>query len=218
MIVTFGKQKGGVGSSTVAANLAAVFASRGRSVRVLDCDGQHSIHAWSLLGEGPTLLSKVVEPVDTDRPSEFRAILDRAAASADVVIIDCAPGFNPLVYAAIKKADIAIVPCTPSGLDIEPTADALEVAHEARDGRPHLAVLPSRTFPRTRMGKELPRVLAELGAPYKAIVLPAITHRVACAESIFAGQTVLEYEPDGEAAKEFYALADAIEGVLRGEG
>jgi hypothetical protein len=28
------------------------------------------------------------------------------------------------------------------------------------------------------------------------------------------GQTIDEYEPDGEAVKEFAALADAVEGVL----
>lgn len=217
MIVTFVKQKGGVGSSTLAANLAAVFVNRGRRVKILDCDGQHSIAAWSMLGEGETLLSKLVETVDVDRPSEFRSILDRAAASADVLIVDLAPGFNPLVFAAVKRADIAIVPCTPSGLDLEPTADALEIAHEARDGRPHLALVPSRTFPRTRLGRDLPGVLAGIGEPYGATVLPGITHRVVCAESVLAGQSVLEYEPDGESAKEFVALADAIEETVRGE-
>jgi nitrogenase subunit NifH len=35
----------------------------------------------------------------------------------------------------------------------------------------------------------------------------------AVAEAVLCGQTIDEYEPDGEAAKEFSALADAIESL-----
>ena len=48
----------------------------------------------------------------------------------------------------------------------------------------------------------------------RAGVLPSISQRIACAESVLSGQTIDEYEPDGEAAKEFAALADAIEKLL----
>jgi hypothetical protein len=42
----------------------------------------------------------------------------------------------------------------------------------------------------------------------------SISQRVAVPESVLCGQAVNEYEPDGEAAKEFAALADAVEGLF----
>ena len=38
---------------------------------------------------------------------------------------------------------------------------------------------------------------------------------LAVAESVLCGQAVREYEPDGEAAREFAALADAVEVLLK---
>lgn len=215
-IVSILKRKGGVGASTIAANLAGAFAARGRRVRVLDCDAQHSIAAWAQYGDAPGVLAEVVESVDTERPSEFRAVLDRATREADLVLVDCAPGFPPTAIAAASRADVVLIPSGPSPLDLEPAADALEVAGEARAGRdrPRLALIPSKNLPRTRLGRDLPGVLAQLGEPFGAVVVPGISQRVAVAEAVLCGQTVQEYEPDGEAAKEFAVLADAIEGLL----
>jgi cellulose biosynthesis protein BcsQ len=44
--------------------------------------------------------------------------------------------------------------------------------------------------------------------------MPSISQRVAVAEAVLCGQAVNEYEPDGEAAKEFANLADAVEGLF----
>ncbi len=216
MLISILKRKGGCGASTTAANLAGAYTALGRSVRVLDADPQHSLRSWALTGDGPGLLSRAVEAVDTDRPIEFRAILDRAQREADVVIVDCAPGFPPTATAAAARADVVVVPCTPSPLDLEPTADALEVASEARGerARPVLALLPSRNLPRTRLGRDLPGFLAELGQPFGAVVLPSVSQRIAVAESALCGLTIDEYEVDGESAKEFAAVVQAIEALL----
>lgn len=215
-IISILKRKGGVGASTLAANLAGAFAAQGKGVRVLDCDAQHSVAAWSLYGDTPGILAGIVQSVDTERPSEFRAILDQAERDADLVLVDCAPGFPPTASAAASRADVVLIPSGPSPLDLEPAADALEVASEARAGRdrPRLALIPSKNLPRTRLGRDLPTVLAELGEPFAAIVVPGISQRVAIAEAVLCGQTVDEYEPDGEAAKEFAALAEAIRGLM----
>ena len=45
-------------------------------------------------------------------------------------------------------------------------------------------------------------------------VLPSTSQRVAVAEAVLCGPAVNEYEPEGEAAKEFAALADAVEGLF----
>ena len=97
-----------------------------------------------------------------------------------------------------------------------PAGDALEVAESCRDGRarPVVYFAPSKNLPRTRLGKELPEALAGAGLEFGTGVLPSTSQRIACAEAVLSGQTIDEYEPDGEAAKEFAALADAVEGLL----
>ena len=53
---------GGVGASTLAANLAGAFAAQGKRVRVLDCDAQHSVAAGSLYGDAPGILPEMIDP------------------------------------------------------------------------------------------------------------------------------------------------------------
>jgi cellulose biosynthesis protein BcsQ len=45
------------------------------------------------------------------------------------------------------------------------------------------------------------------------MLINPISQRVAVAEAVLCGQTIDEYEADGASAKEFAALADAIENL-----
>jgi len=217
VLVSILKRKGGVGSSTLAASLAGEWAARrGRRVRLLDCDAQHSVATWASFADVPGVLAEVVQPVGDESPKAFRAELEAAKAAADVVLVDCAPGFPPTVTIAAQLADVVLVPCGPSPLDLAPAADALEVAALAVvDGRPALGLVPSRNVPRTRLGRELPEALEKIGAEHGARVLPGTTQRVAFAEAVLSGLTPCEYEPEGAAAAEVAELADAIEELAR---
>jgi chromosome partitioning protein len=217
--ITLLKQKGGCGASTIAVNLAGELHARGRKVSVLDVDPQHSAAVWAGFADaenGGGCLQEIVQAVDTDNPAAVRALLKKAQATADVVIVDAPGGFHRHALRAASESDLILIPCGPSPLDLAPTGDALEVADYARKGRdvPAIALVPSKNLPRTRLGKELPEALADLAKPCGARVLPGISQRVAVAESVLCGLTVREYEGDSDSAKEFSALADAVEGLI----
>ena len=68
------QQKGGVGKSTITANVAGELVKKGRAVRVLDLDPQQSLVTWAQLGSG--LLKGIVEPASAEDPKEFKSALD----------------------------------------------------------------------------------------------------------------------------------------------
>ena len=207
------KRKGGSCSSTMCANLATTWSKAGRSVRLMDCDPQRSLIAWAHMSEGEGMLSELVAEVATEQGTEFAAMLTDARDGYDRVIVDCAPGFDPLAIQAASVADIVVIPCRPSTLDVMAAADALEVAKLGTRGREGARIYfsPQANLPQTRMGRELPGTLAELGKESGATVLPSVSARIITAESPSSGLTCCEVEPDHPAAKEYAAVVEAID-------
>lgn len=209
-IIAVAGRKGGVGKSTVAGNLAAEFAARGRSVLVLDADPQHSMVAWADQGDG--LLSRTVEKVaPTDN---LRARAKQADKETDVVLIDTPPGQPDIAYQAALAADLVLLPCGPSPLDLFALKEALGLALKARAERrskkPRVRFVPSRVVMSTNLGRGLASSLRDMGKK----VLPPICQRVVIAEAVAHGLTVAEYAPDSPAHEEFRALAKAVEKIL----
>jgi len=201
---------------TLAANLGVELQSRGLTVRVLDCDPQKSLTVWAGLGDGSGALGAIVLAVDVQPGSDFSAQLERHRSEADRIVIDCAPGFDPLAIQAASLADAVVIPVRPSPLDIAAAMDALEVAVIGARGRDGVAVCfaPSANLPRTRLGRELPEQLEQLGKEHGVSVLPSVSARIVVAEAAISGQAVREIEPGGQSAREFAAVADAIEAKI----
>jgi chromosome partitioning protein len=210
-VVAIIQMKGGVGKTTIAANVSGELVRLGRTVRVLDLDPQTSLYAWAQRGEG--VLRERVTTLDVHDPAAFQAAVERAATPrTTVVVLDCPPGFPRLAQLAAFVADLALVPVGPSPLDLIAAAQALDVLREAQRGgrRPVIALVPSRVS-RTTMGQDLARNLRALGT-----VLPGVGQRVAIAESVLSGQTAREYlngRPN-PAVTDFQRLARAVDRLL----
>ena len=211
-IVAVTGRKGGIGKSTITANLAGEFVALGRTVAVLDTDPQQSLVKWAGMGEG--ILADVIEAIETAHPQQFRRAVDQAARVADCILIDTPPGFADPALLAALLADVVLLPAGPSPLDVMAAGEALESAREARaqrDGeKPLIRFIPCKTQSVTTMSRDLAGSLAKLGEK----VLPAIGLRVAIAESALAGLTVREYARNSAAAAEFRALAVELEKIL----
>ena len=88
-IIAISGRKGGIGKTTIAANLAAEMVAAGHTVAVFDADPQSSLMAWAGLGDG--VLATIVKAIDASNPARFRAAVQEAASTTERVIIDTPP-------------------------------------------------------------------------------------------------------------------------------
>ena len=212
-VIAITARKGGVGKSTVTANLAAELYELGYSILVLDADPQQSLCKWARLGE--SFLSVVTEPADTTHPARFKDLVAASQKKAQVVLIDTPPAYADSALLAALVADLVLLPCGPSPLDIMEAQDTLALIKEARAKRggklPQIRFVPSKMISRAGLSNDLPQTLADLGEK----VLPGIYQRTVVAESVIEGKTIPEYARTSPAQVEFLALAKAVKELIK---
>jgi chromosome partitioning protein len=205
MIVGVLNQKGGVGKTTVAVNLASCFSRSGRQVLLVDADPQGSALAWSAARQ----VDAEFVVVGMAKPTLHRE-LPALAKNYDIVVIDGAPRVNELGRAAIMASDLVLIPVQPSPYDVWAAADTVQLIREARQFKDSLraAFLINRKIANSVIGRDFHAALAQF--PETPILDAALVQRVVYAESAARGLSVLEAAPRGEAAREIGRLADLI--------
>lgn len=196
-------QKGGAGKTTIATHLARALQLAGRDVLLVDSDPQGSARDWAAVRD-----DQPVPVVGIDRPTIDRDL--RSLVKKDFVVIDGAPQAADLAVSAIKAADFILIPVQPSPYDIWATADLVElVKHriELMDGKLGAAFVVSRAIKNTRIGDEIIDALNGYGLP---VLKARITQRVSYPTTAASGTTVLDTDPNGDAAAEIRALTEEL--------
>jgi chromosome partitioning protein len=208
MIIAFAGQKGGVGKTTTAVNVAAEWHSRGRRVLLVDADPQGTARTWADVAaeaskEAPTV---VAMGAGLHRPDQLPAL----ARGYDVTVIDCPPRHGEIQRAALMVADLVVLPCGPSAVDAWALGATLDLIGEARTFRPDLPVhvLITRKVARTAIGAGAREALKASGLP---VLGTELGYRVTYQEAPAAGVGVTQYQSDSPAAAEVRALVDEIE-------
>jgi chromosome partitioning protein len=204
MIIGVLNQKGGVGKTTIAVNLAAVFATAGNRVLLVDADPQGSSIAWSAARTSDPLF-----PVVGMAKATLHRDLPNLARDYAFVIIDGAPGANEVGRSVIMASDLIIIPVQPSPYDVWASAATVKLIGEVKQYRDDLEAIfvINRKIVNTALGRDVTGALAA----FKFIVSEvALCQRVIYAESAARGLSVIEAEPQSEAAKEIAWFAQTI--------
>jgi chromosome partitioning protein len=203
-VITIAQQKGGAGKTTLAAQLAVVWAREGKRLALLDIDPQGSLAAWAELRRarlGEDALGFEFAALSGWRASEW---VERRAREADIVIIDSPPHAELEARIALRAASLVVVPLQPSPLDLWSSATTLRLARD--ENRSILAVL-NRVPARSSL---VETVTAELVREGVKLATATLGNRVAFAQAMAQGRGVVETAPSSLAATEIAALAAEI--------
>lgn len=205
-VIALTSDKGGMGKSTVAINLACAAVDGGFETAILDLDPQASVGRWARVRKKAGLKAKpfaeVCVPIDVeDRLEELKA------AGAQLVLLDTAGRDNNAITSAIAAADLVLIPCHPTDLELSTLGPTL--ARLRADHKPHYVMLIDWSAGAARRRNDATAAIERAGGRVAPVVY---THRADYRVAIEQGQGVTEYSPYQAASREIRAVWNWLRG------
>ena len=202
MIIALINKKGGVGKTTLAANLTVWLAEQGHSVCMIDADAQRSSSIW-LQEAAPEIAHSRLETQD-----ELHEEAPRLAAEYEFVVVDAPGGLSELPRAILFIADLVLLPCGPTTLDLRAANDTIRVLRQVqsiRKGPPKAIFVPNKIRKRNRLSKEF----METAATLDIAVSSGLRLLDAYADAVGQGTVVWKMGPNAKEA------ADDIQNLFK---
>jgi len=192
-IITIAHQKGGVGKSTLAINLALCFQNQ-LSVALVDTDLQGSL--YHIKEDFPELAI-----IGLDKLKDIQQL------EHDLVIVDTPPYLSNRVPELFLHSDFILVPTKAGFFDVMAIRSTLALIKEAQAKAPHLkaGIVLNMIKPRSGITKDIAGLLENMEIP----LLKARVHdRVSIARSAMTSGIL--NGGDSKAATEIMALAEEV--------
>jgi chromosome partitioning protein len=203
MIISVVNQKGGVGKTTTAINLAANLARKNCKLVFIDTDPQGSAVRWH------TIENNQAFPIKHHPRPIYHQDLNELGWDYDHVVIDAPPAIADITQSILAITDLAVIPLSPSPVDMWSCDNTLEMVNQEKNQNTHLQsrLLVCRKIPGTKLGREAKETM---GVFNTGIFATEICQRVAYIEAMNAGVSVMQYAPHSKAAMEVDDLSEEI--------
>jgi chromosome partitioning protein len=123
-VITLASRKGGVGKSTLTADLAAYAHLMGRRCMVVDADPQGSLTLWhSMRADDGLVLQNAAQGIN-------RLVASALLAGYQWMFIDTAPTTWLVVQEAIRAATMVVIPVRPGFFDLAAVRETVATARE----------------------------------------------------------------------------------------
>ena len=208
MILAVGNVKGGVGKTTIAINLAIIWALQNRDVLLVDGDDQATAMAFTELrtraGGEPGYTAVALYG------AAIRTQVRQLASKYDHIIIDVGGRDSVSLRAALTVAHLVLIPVQPRSFDlwgVDQTTELITEARELNESLRAVAVL-NAADPQGHDNEDAASLLRDNDALELA---PAILiRRKAFPNAAAGGLSVIEYS-DSKARAEFEGLATELD-------
>ena len=203
MIISFINQKGGVGKTTIAINVASALAQQGFKTLLIDADKQGSSSTWASFREETPF-----QVVSLARENMAKDALS-LATEYDFTLIDAPPHAEAISRSCIIASDLVVMPIEPSGLSTWASDVTVQQVEQAREYKETLkcGVVVSRKIGKTVIGRQVREMVENTGM---RVFDADIENRVAFAESMTMGQTIFEWGADKKAMAEIETLTKEL--------
>lgn len=215
MIIAVGNMKGGVGSSTLATQLAVAFQREGASVVLIDTDQSQTASTWCARRQ-----VRGLEPVPVEVASRGIGIALDRLCGYDVRLVDVARYLDE-IQALAARVDFWFAPTRVSTDDLDAT---IRTCDAVRSARPRCLPVPIRFAALLNQTSTAPRSRAEAHAcayltgcmPEMNVLRQALRARCVWQE-VFVGDSLLELpvRTAGEALVEFTGVFEEIKELVR---
>lgn len=233
VIFTIVSGKGGVGKTTITANLGVELSKLGKKVLIVDADiGNSSLGIHFGLEQAPFTLADLLSGKKDVKKAIYRTpegveimpsslslreflksnidllpnIIEKVRDNYDVILVDSPPGINKNSLVTLKVADEILVVTTP---DLPSVSGAVKMkgAAELLDRKVAGVIVNRQTKPRLLSLRAPAMKIEEIEARLGTTVFGAIPEDKNVPEAINAKKPVVSYKPRASISKAFKQLA-----------
>jgi chromosome partitioning protein len=204
MVISIVNPKGGCGKSTLSINLAYCFSCfQSKRVVIIDADPQASCVQWQSIRDNKTF--DVIHHPKADLHGKIKGM----TKGYKFCIVDAPPGTSDTTLSILLASNLVVVPISPSPLDLWSSNEIADLISEGQKHNKKLRarILISKGIPGTTPAKQARKAFERFKMP---IFKTEIHQRVAFVKSFISGQSVLEFEPNGEAAREMTSFYNEL--------